>query len=282
MPPWPPEPGHGDFAGERRLSDEQIALIQRWVGGGRAEGDRRRPPPAAAVPRGLAARARRTWCSSRRRPYTRPRRRHGRLPQLRRPVAARRGPRYVRALELRPGDKHGRPPRQRPPRPHAAPRGGSTPRDPGPGFARHGRRAGVRGLRARTATSSSGSRARPPYEEPAGHGLAPRRRDRPRAQPAPSALGQAGACPARGRPLLHRARRPRRYPMLLQLEHDGAIDIPPGPRTSRSPTSYALPVDVDVLGVYPHAHYLGKDVAGPGDPARRHEEVARSGSRTGT
>jgi len=27
MPPWPPAPGYGDFAGERRLSDAQIRLI---------------------------------------------------------------------------------------------------------------------------------------------------------------------------------------------------------------------------------------------------------------
>src|ERR1700710_1588314 len=31
MPPWLPEPGHGDFAEERRLTDEQIRLIQDWV-----------------------------------------------------------------------------------------------------------------------------------------------------------------------------------------------------------------------------------------------------------
>ena len=31
MPPWKPEPGFGDFANVRRLSDDQIALIQEWV-----------------------------------------------------------------------------------------------------------------------------------------------------------------------------------------------------------------------------------------------------------
>src|ERR1051325_3182094 len=30
MPPWKPEPGMGHFAGERRLSDEQIARIRQW------------------------------------------------------------------------------------------------------------------------------------------------------------------------------------------------------------------------------------------------------------
>ena len=31
MPPWLPEPGHGEFAEERRLSDAEIQLIQEWV-----------------------------------------------------------------------------------------------------------------------------------------------------------------------------------------------------------------------------------------------------------
>src|SRR4051812_4321256 len=31
MPPWLPEPGHGNFAEERRLSEPEIELIQEWV-----------------------------------------------------------------------------------------------------------------------------------------------------------------------------------------------------------------------------------------------------------
>jgi hypothetical protein len=57
-------------------------------------------------------------------------------------------------------------------------------------------------------------------------------------------------------------RPPTRFPMLVQLENDGAIDIPPGERGFVVTDHYDLPVDVDVLGVYPHAHYLGKDVQG--------------------
>src|SRR5689334_16573525 len=38
MPPWLPEPDV-HFANERRLRDEQIALIQRWVERGTPEGD---------------------------------------------------------------------------------------------------------------------------------------------------------------------------------------------------------------------------------------------------
>ena len=39
MPPWKPEPGYGQFAGERRLTDDQIATLRAWFEGGAVEGD---------------------------------------------------------------------------------------------------------------------------------------------------------------------------------------------------------------------------------------------------
>src|SRR4029077_6005490 len=36
MPPWKPLPGHGEFREPRRLSDEQLALLARWVDEGTA------------------------------------------------------------------------------------------------------------------------------------------------------------------------------------------------------------------------------------------------------
>jgi hypothetical protein len=45
MPPWHAEHGFGEFAGERRLSDNQIAAIADWVKQGMPEGDRSRLPP---------------------------------------------------------------------------------------------------------------------------------------------------------------------------------------------------------------------------------------------
>lgn len=38
MPPWPPAPGVVEFERERRLSDQEIALIQEWIGAGAPEG----------------------------------------------------------------------------------------------------------------------------------------------------------------------------------------------------------------------------------------------------
>jgi Flp pilus assembly protein TadD len=55
-------------------------------------------------------------------------------------------------------------------------------------------------------------------------------------------------------------RPPSKFPMLLQLEHDGAIDIPPGKKDFVITDEFRLPLDVDALAVYPHAHYIGKDL----------------------
>jgi tetratricopeptide (TPR) repeat protein len=46
--------------------------------------------------------------------------------------------------------------------------------------------------------------------------------------------------------------------MLVKLENDRALDIPPGARNFEVSDDFRLPLDVDVLAVYPHAHYLGK------------------------
>ncbi|MGI8960085.1 MAG: tetratricopeptide repeat protein [Bryobacteraceae bacterium] len=50
------------------------------------------------------------------------------------------------------------------------------------------------------------------------------------------------------------------FPMLLQLENDGALDIPPGDRQFTVTDHLTIPVSVDLLAIYPHAHYVGKQV----------------------
>ena len=44
MPPWKPEPGYGNFAHERRLTDQQIALFRDWAAAGAPEGEGPMPP----------------------------------------------------------------------------------------------------------------------------------------------------------------------------------------------------------------------------------------------
>ena len=50
MPPWPPVPGHGDFVGDRRLADAEIARLRAWVAAGAPEGDPRDLPPPRTFP----------------------------------------------------------------------------------------------------------------------------------------------------------------------------------------------------------------------------------------
>ncbi len=50
---------------------------------------------------------------------------------------------------------------------------------------------------------------------------------------------------------------PTRFPVKLVLRST-EIDIPAGEANYQLETRYTLPVDVDVIGVIPHAHYLGK------------------------
>ena len=55
MPPWKPEPGYGKFAKERRLTDDQIALIRAWAENGAPEGDPGDKPPLPAFTDGWQA-----------------------------------------------------------------------------------------------------------------------------------------------------------------------------------------------------------------------------------
>ncbi len=51
-----------------------------------------------------------------------------------------------------------------------------------------------------------------------------------------------------------------KFPMLLQLQNDAKLDIPAGDRNFIVSDELTLPIDVDLLAIYPHAHYLGKDL----------------------
>lgn len=52
MPPWKAEHGYGDFLNERRLTDQQIALIRQWVDAGAPEGNPADLPPPPKFPAG--------------------------------------------------------------------------------------------------------------------------------------------------------------------------------------------------------------------------------------
>jgi len=52
-----------------------------------------------------------------------------------------------------------------------------------------------------------------------------------------------------------------KFPMLLELQNDKALDIPAGASDFVVTDEFSIPVDVDLIGIYPHAHYLGKELA---------------------
>jgi tetratricopeptide (TPR) repeat protein len=52
--------------------------------------------------------------------------------------------------------------------------------------------------------------------------------------------------------------RPKYFPYLLQLQDDDDLDIPAGVKDFVVKDDFKLPIDTQVLAVYPHAHYLGK------------------------
>jgi Flp pilus assembly protein TadD len=252
MPPWLPEPGHGDFQGELRLTDAQIKTIADWARAGAPEGEPSETPdlpPApqdwqlgppdlilkAAQPFALPAEGPDVFWNFVFRPD---------LP----------APRYVRAVEIRAGGKrlvH-----------HAnliVDRMNSARKlEPKPG-------AGFAGMDMDIQYSvfdppghftfwKPGSA---PYVEPDGFAW--------RLQPGNDLVLNAHLQPS-GKPelvepsigLYFTDKAPTQFPLLIQLEHDGAIDIPAGTRDFLISDDFRLPIDVDVLAVYPHAHYLGK------------------------
>ncbi|HUG54263.1 MAG TPA: tetratricopeptide repeat protein, partial [Vicinamibacteria bacterium] len=257
MPPWPPEPGHGDLAGARRLGDEQIAMIQAWVRDGMPEGPPATAPPPPAFTEGwqlgppdlvIETTAAYTVPAEGRDVF-----RNFVLPT---PLGE---ARYVRAMELRPGDKrvvH-----------HASvllDRSGAARRrdaaEPGPGF---------EGMDVELESDSFAPDSHFLFWKP---GTAAVTEPEGMAWTLEEGMDlvlnlhlQPSGKPERIRPavgLYFTEKAPTRFPMLLQLEHDGAIDIPPGAADFVVTDHYRLPVDVEVLGIYPHAHYVGKDVQG--------------------
>ena len=256
MPPWLAEPGYGDFVEERRPSDAQIQLIQEWVKQGAPSG------PIADAP--AAPRFNSEWQLGTpdlvlhvQQPY-----------QLRAAApevfwnfiipAPLKTARWVKAIEIRPGNArviH-----------HASvivDRSRSARRrekSPGSGF------AGMDLAVAETtfdpdSTFLAWKPGSVPAAEPDGMAW--------RADPGmdlvfnvhlrPSGKAES-VSPSIG---LYFTDAPRtKFAMLMELEHDGAIDIPPGERDYVVSDDFRTPLDLAVLAVYPHAHYLGKLMEG--------------------
>jgi Flp pilus assembly protein TadD len=252
MPPWAPEAGYSDFSDERRLTDTQIKLIADWVSQGAPEGNASETPPLPKFTEGwqlgppdmiLEAQSAYALRASGPDVYW----------NFVIPVTMK-AMRYVRAVEIRPGDKR---------------------------IVHHANLYVDRARSARRQEAAEGQGFsgmdvvidRPLSEPDDGHFLFWKPGSAPYVEPEGFAwrldpgndlvvnahLRPTGK-PEQVRPSvgLYFTDEPQeKFPMLVKLEHDGALDIPPGNRDFVVSDDFRLPMDVDVLAVYPHAHYLG-------------------------
>jgi tetratricopeptide (TPR) repeat protein len=259
MPPWLPEhthsaPGFVDFQDDRSLSDHDIALIAQWVNSGMAEGD----PAAAPKPPVYSE----TWQYGKpdliltiERPFTLPASGADVFRNFILPYPLKQT-HYIRAMEIRPSV---------------------------PQIVHHANVLIDRTASYRLAHPTEWQNGIPGMEldvdagntfDPDSHFLF--------WKPDTPILVEAPSMPWRldpgndlilnmhlkpsGKPETVTAQiglyftdiPPTKQPMLLQLEHDSALDIPAGDAHFVDDDALTLPIDVDVLGVYPHAHYLGK------------------------
>lgn len=254
MPPWLPEPGYGTFANERRLSANELGLIERWYAQGAPEGDpadRRLPPvwpdgwqlgtPDLVVELPEA--------------YTLVPGESDVFRNLVIPIPIDRA-RFVRGMELRPGNHKVV---------HHATIGLDRTRvsrkldaeSPEPGFA---------GGMFSEGTSTPDNHAlgwtpgMAPVMEPPDMAW--------RLEAGSDLIIQLHLLPSRtGQTELVRPSvgffftdaPPTRASIDFKLGSK-TIDIPAGQADYLAEDTYELPVDVDVVSVYPHAHYLGKDM----------------------
>ena len=252
MPPWLPEKGFAEFADERRLSEEEIRVIGDWVKGGCVEGkaDEARPPQwvegwQLGKP-DLVAQMTGTYV----------------LPAdgkdvYRNFVAALdvNEPRWVKAVEFRVGTSvvH-----------HA--------------FVLIDRSGSARRRDAQDAELGyEGMEAGDDVSMPEGHLLS----WQPGRVPSPGSSERAWRLSKGTDMVLQMHMRPNGKPQdvhssvgfyfsdkprtqlsYLLVLRPPVIDIPAGEKNYVVESSYTLPLEVNVVGILPHAHYLGKELAG--------------------
>ena len=258
MPPWLPEPGYGDFAESRRLPDRDVAMIKAWADSGMPQGDLAdapRPPVFSSDwqlgPPDLVLHS---DASMQVPPLGTDLFRNFILPV---PITE---TKYIRAMEIKPGS---------PQVVHHA----NVLIDRTDALRRAHPDDWKQGVPGMEITVPSGDSFDPdshflfwkpdslalvepkgmPWRLDPGNDLILNLHLKPtgKTETVETTIG------------LYFADKPAiEHPMLLQLEHDDALDIPANDSNFVIEDELKLPVDVDVLGVYPHAHYLGKRMEG--------------------
>jgi Flp pilus assembly protein TadD/mono/diheme cytochrome c family protein len=254
MPPWLPEPGYGNFTDNRRLSDEDLMLIKAWVEAGMPEGESTEAPksPVFSTDWHLGTPDLILRVES---PMEVPASGADLFRNFILPVPITQT-KYIRAMEIKPG----------------APRvvhHANILIDRTASLRRQHADDWKQGIPGMELTVDSGESFDPdshflfwkpdspaliepdgmPWRLDPGNDLILNMHLKPTGKPetVQATIG------------LYFADKPAvAHPMLLQLEHDDALDIPAGDPAFVIEDHLKLPIAVDVLGVYPHAHYLGK------------------------
>jgi mono/diheme cytochrome c family protein len=255
MPPWLPEHGYGDFAGEQRLTNAQIKTIGDWVAAGTPQGSGAAPTPPHYTEGWQLGTP--DLIITAPKPYTVPADGQDTFwnfvlsPSIR-------ATRWVKAIEIRPGNRR---------------------------LVHHANLLvdRTRSCRLRERTPGAGFPGMDLTIEadtfdPDSHFLFWKPGSAPQVEPDGMAWRldpgndlvlnvhlQPSGKPEQVQPsvgLYFTDKAETKFPMLIQLEHDGALHIPAGDAHFVVSDRFTLPLDADVLAVYPHAHYLGKVLEG--------------------
>ena len=252
MPPWLPEPGVVEYAEARILTVDELGLLRQWAEEGAAEGKPDDLPPLPQWTEGWRL-GRPDLIIEMTEPYTLDPEGKDVYRNFAIPISLT-AARYVEAVEFRPGNEkvvH-----------HAAMRIDRTrysrlldDRESGPGF-------GGMNLPETTEVPSghflNWQPGKLPYRAPPGLGW--------RLEPGTDLVLQLHLHPT-GKPEVVRSRiglyfteqAPTNATYKIILDWP-AIDIPPGTSNYVIEDNYVLPVDVQALTVFPHAHYLAKEM----------------------
>ena len=253
MPPWLPEPGYGDFANNPSLTDAEIRRIGDWVKNGAPRGPASgSPPPHFSEGWQLGPPDLVLETSH---PFTLP----ASGPDVfwnfifSPDLQARR---FVRAIEVRPGDSH---------LVHHAnvliDRGMTTGKKPQldggfPGMDVTVERSPL-DFDSHFLFWKPGS---PPWVEPDGFSWELDPGDTLILNAHFMSASMHGGMAMQAKPsigLYFTEKPPEQFPLLIELQNDRALNIPAGARDFVVADDFRLPVDAEILAVYPHAHYLG-------------------------